>query len=142
MVIRYAAAMPMSDPRITWFRGMTRTGSPTQAIGVLEVRADGSCRAAIGNRAELDGGTHIRLAREAWGWKDALDTRWWSLVLDPDFRAYTVRNGSCSDPLNGDDVPRVVAALEELGLMSDRTFVHPDDGPCLCFRRGGSRVRK
>ena len=121
----------MKEPRITWFRGKPR-GGPSQTIGVLEIRGDGTCRAVFGDRTELDGGTHIRLAREAWGWKDSLDTRWWSLVLDRNHQASTVRNGSCGDALTRADVPMVVRALDDLGLLTERTMISvDDDGPAV-----------
>jgi hypothetical protein len=126
----------MTDSRITWFRGRRRTG-PRQLIGVLEVRSDGSCRAVLAERAEVDGRCHIRLARQAWGGKDSLDTCWWSLILDRDQKAYTVRNGSCGDPLTGRDVPRIVHALEELGLVTEQTMIHVDDGPAVFARACG-----
>src|SRR3954469_25187690 len=103
------------DERISWFRRKRRRG-PRQLIGVLEVRADGGCRAVFAERAEVDGRCHVQLALRAWGRKDSLDTRWWSLVLDRDHKAYTVRTGSCGDLLTTEDVPRVARALEELGL--------------------------
>jgi hypothetical protein len=121
----------MSDSRVTWYRGTSRP-TPKQVIGVLEVRAGRACRAVFGDRCELDGGTHIRLAREAWGWKDAMETRWWSLVLDAAGKAETVRNGSCGDALRTADVPVVVAALRELDLVAPRTVIHVDDGPPVC----------
>src|SRR4051812_39357215 len=95
----------MADDRITRFRGKRRRG-PRQLIGVLEVRSDGECRAVLAERAEVDGRCHVELARRAWGPKDSLDTRWWSLVLDAGHKAYTVRTGSCGDPLTAADVPR------------------------------------
>ncbi|HEX5727053.1 MAG TPA: hypothetical protein VFX98_16370, partial [Longimicrobiaceae bacterium] len=104
---------------------------PRELIGVLEVRADGGCRAVFAERTEVDGRCHILLAREAWGYKDALDTRWYSLVLDPEHRAYTVRTGSCGDPLTRDDVPRIARALEELDLVSEHTMIHVNDGPAV-----------
>ena len=48
---------------------------------MLELKADGSCRAVFAE-VEVDGRCHIRLARQVWQGKDALDTRWWSLLLD------------------------------------------------------------
>src|SRR5207248_10309182 len=109
---------PMTDDRITWFRGRRRPG-PRQAIAVLELRGDGACRAVFAERAEVEGGCHIQLARRAWGPKASLDTRWWSLVLDTDRKVDTVRNGSCGDSLTAQDVPRVVRALEGLGLLTE-----------------------
>jgi hypothetical protein len=97
-------------------------------IGVLELKADGSCRAVFAERAEVDGRCHILLARKAWAGKDALDTRWWSLVLDDNHKVFTIRNESCGDPVLTSDVPRIVAALEELDLMADDTMIAVDDG--------------
>lgn len=129
----------MADDRITWVRGAERLG-PEQLIGVLELRADGSCRAVFAERAEIDGRSHIRLARTVWAGKESLDTRWWSLVLDANHQVATIRNGSCGDPLLTADVPRIVQALESLGLMSEETTIAVDDGrPVLprhpAFRR-------
>jgi hypothetical protein len=120
----------MTDDRITWVRGRCRRG-PRELIGVLEVRADGSCRAVLAERAEVDGRCHIRLARRAWGPKDSPDTRWWSLVLDADHKAYTVRTGSCGDPLTAADAPRTARALAELGLVGEYTMIHVADGPAV-----------
>ncbi len=120
----------MLDPRITFVTG-ERQNAPNELIGVLEVRGDGSCRAAIAERVEVDGRCHIRLARTAWESKDALETRWWSLVLDRDGKAYTVRNGSCGDALLTKDVPRIVHALESLRFASPRTMIAVDDGPAI-----------
>lgn len=122
--------MAMGDERITWVHGDTRDG-PRELIGVLEIRADDSCRAVLAERVEVDGRCHILLAREAWGPKDSLDTRWWSLVLDAAHGAYTVRTGSCGDPLTSAEVPRIVRALEELGLVSEDTMIHRSDGPAV-----------
>jgi hypothetical protein len=119
----------MTDDRITWLRGKRRPG-PRETIGVLEVRGDGSCRAAFADRAEVDGRCHVRLARLAWGPKDSLDTRWWSLVLGRDRKVHTVRNGSCGDALTLADVPRVMRALEELGLANESIFFL-DDAPAV-----------
>jgi len=123
----------MADERITWVRS-NRCRGPRQLIGVLEVRADGACRAALAERAEVDGRCHVRLAIEAWGRKDALQTRWWSLVLDRNHKAYTVRTGSCGDALTSADVPRVVGALRELGLLTTSTMLHLEDGPAVLAR--------
>jgi hypothetical protein len=95
------------------------------------VRANDACRAVFAERAEIDGRAHIQLARRAWGPKDSLETRWWSLVLDPSEQVCTVRTGSCGDPLNTDDVPRVVRALEELCLLAEDTMIAVDDGPAV-----------
>ena len=119
-----------ADGRITWMRGDTRSG-PRELIGVLEIRADDSCRAVLAERVEVDGRCHILLAREAWGPKDSLDTRWWSLVLDKRHKAYTVRTGSCGDPLTAEEAPRIVRALRELDLVSRDTMIHLSDGPAL-----------
>ena len=118
------------DERITWVRGEPRSG-PRERIGVLEIRADGACRAVLAERVEVDGRCHILLAREAWGAKDALDTRWWSLVLDADHKAYSVRTGSCGDPLTAAEVPRITRALEGLGLVGRDTMIHLSDGPAV-----------
>ena len=118
------------DPRITVITGERRAG-PNELIGVLEVRADGSCRAAVVERVEVDWRCHIRLARAAWHGKDALDTRWWSMVLDGTGKAYTIRNGSCGDTLSTADVPRIMAALESLRLASPLTMIAVDDGPAV-----------
>jgi hypothetical protein len=84
---------PSSEaPRVTWVTGPAREG-PRELIGVLEVREDGAARAVLAQRVEVDGRCHVLLARRAWGGKDALETRWWSLVMRPDGRAATVRNG-------------------------------------------------
>src|SRR5687768_15120176 len=120
----------MTDDRITWFKGKRRVGS-RQLIGVLEVRGDGGCRAVFAERAAVDGRCHIQLARQAWGPKDSLDTRWWSLVLDRDHKVSMARTGSCGDALNAVDVPRVVAALEELELLTEHTMVVVDDAPSV-----------
>ena len=120
----------MVDDRVTWMRGDPQPG-PRELIGVLEIRADGEFRAVLAERTEVDGRCHVLLAREAWGPKDSLETRWWSLVLDAGHRAYSVRTGSCGDPLTRDEVPRIVRALEELGMVSDRTMIHVADGPAV-----------
>src|SRR5205085_10566340 len=104
---------------------------PTELIGVLEVRVDGSCRAAIAERVEVDGRCHIRLARQAWNGKDTLETRWWSMVLDGDGNAFTIRNGSCGDAVTSADLTRIVAALDSLGLSSPRTMIALDDAPAV-----------
>jgi hypothetical protein len=118
------------DRRITIIRGERHAG-PNELIGVLELRADGSCRAAIAERVEVDGRCHIRLARTAWDSKDALETRWWSLVFGPDGKVFTIRNGSCGDKVLTVDVPRIVKALDELHLSSPRTMIAVDDGPAV-----------
>jgi hypothetical protein len=119
----------MRDPRITLITGDRRDG-PNELIGVLEVRVDGSCRAAIAERVEVDGRSHIRLARTAWkSGKDALETRWWSMVMDQRAgKAFVIRNGSCGDRCTAADVPRIVAALESLGLHAPTTMIALDDG--------------
>jgi hypothetical protein len=121
---------PVIDPRITLITGDRHEG-PNELIGVLEVRADGSCRVAIAERVEVDGRCHIRLARTAWESKDAIETRWWSLVLDKQGKAYTVRNGSCGDALTSADVPRIMSALESLRLASPLTMLALDDAPAV-----------
>jgi hypothetical protein len=125
------------DGRITWVHGEERPG-PRQVIGVLELRADGSCRAAFAERTQVDGRCHVLLARQAWGGKDSLETRRWSLVLDRDRKVETIRNGSCGDPLTTRDVPRIIRALEELDLMTEETMIAVDDGPSVFprLRRG------
>jgi hypothetical protein len=117
---------PVIDPRITLVTGPRHEG-PNELIGVLEVRIDGGCRAAIAERVEVDGRCHIRLARTAWQSKDSLDTRWWSMVLDRNAKAYTIRNGSCGDPVTTSDLPRIVNALESLRLASPATMIALDD---------------
>lgn len=117
---------PVVDPRLTFISGEVNAG-PNELIGVLEVRDDGSARVAIAERVRVDGRCHIRLARAAWDSKDAITTRWWSLVLDPNGKAFTVRNGSCGDALTTADVPRVKAALESLRLASPGTMLALDD---------------
>lgn len=125
----------MTDERIRWIRGPKQVG-PEEMIGVLELKADGTCRAVFAERTEVDGRCHIRLARQAWDGKDSLDTRWWSLVLDRNYKVFTIRNGSCGDALLTADVPRIVATLAGLDLMSDDTMIAVDDGlPVLPRRR-------
>jgi hypothetical protein len=116
------------DPRVTWVTGPAREG-PRELIGVLEVREDGTARAVLAQRVEVDGRCHVLLARRAWGGKDALETRWWSLVMRPDGRAATVRNGSCGDAVTSADVTRIARALESLGLHGEDTMIAVDDGP-------------
>ena len=118
----------MAGEQISWVRGQRDQG-PTETIGVLEVRADGRCRAVFAERAEVDGRCHILLARQAWGSKDSLDTRWWSLVLNRSLKASYVRNGSCGDSVTTADIPRIVRAIEELGLVAPDTMIVVDDGP-------------
>jgi hypothetical protein len=121
----------VESDRITWVHGDERPG-PRQVIGVLAVHGDGSCRAAFAERTQVDGRCHVLLARQAWGGKDSLETRWWSLVLDRrTHKVNTVRNGSCGDPLRKEDVPRVVGALEALDLLCEETMVAVDDGPSV-----------
>ena len=115
------------DPRITWVRGDRHAG-PDETIGVLELKADGRVRAVFAERVEVDGRCHIRLARQAWEGKDALDTRWWSLVLDREHKVFTIRNGSCGDKILRSDVPRIMAALNELDLLTRETMIAVDDG--------------
>jgi hypothetical protein len=124
----------MTDARITWVRGERRNG-PMELIGVLELRADGSCRAAFAERTEVDGRCHVRLARQVFDRKDALETRWWSLVLDAKHKVFTVRNGSCGDPVTAGDVPRIIQALEELDLVTPDTMIALDQGPPVFPRR-------
>lgn len=124
-----------SDARITWVRG-PRQDAPDERIGVLELKADGSCRAVFADRVEVDGRCHIRLARQVWQGKDSLDTRWWSLVLDREHKVHTIRNGSCGDRILKADVPRIVRALEDLDLMSRDTMIAVDDGMPVLPRRG------
>jgi hypothetical protein len=124
-----------TDPRITWVRGDRHEG-PNETIGVLELKADGTCRAVFAERVEVDGRCHIRLARQVWEGKDALDTRWWSLVLDRSHKVFTIRNGSCGDPILKADVPRIIRAIEELGLMSRDTMIAVDEGGPVIPGRG------
>lgn len=116
--------------KITWVRGDERPG-PQQLIGVLELRSDNTCRAVFAERTQVDGRCHVLLARQAWGGKDSLDTRWWSLVLDDNLKVHTIRNGSCGDALLTEDVPRIVCALEELKLITTETMIAVDDGPAV-----------
>ena len=117
---------PHGDLRISRLVGDASPG-PRESIGVLEVREDGQCRAALAERVEIDGRCHIVLARTAWSSKPTMETKWWSLVLDDDERVFTVRNGSCGDALLAADVPRIVAALESLDLHSPDTMIVVDD---------------
>lgn len=136
--LAYPSIRAMSDDRIQWVRGATREG-PMETIGVLELCDDGRCRAVLAERVEVDGRCHVLLARQAWGGKGTPDARWWSLVLDDEVKAYTVRNGSCGDPVRPGDVPRIARALEELGLAAETTMIAVDKG-CAVFpwRDGGS----
>ena len=129
----------MVDDRITWVHGETRSG-PRELIGVLEIRGDGEFRVVLAERVEVDGRCHILLAKQAWGPKDSLDTRWWSLVLDREHRAYSVRTGSCGDPLTRADVPRITHALEELGMLTEHTMLHVADGPAAFTGRARQGV--
>ncbi len=115
----------MPDDRVQWIRGVQRDG-PTETIGVLELREDGACRVVIAERTEVDGRCHVLLARHAWGGKATADTRWWSLEMDDAHKVFTVRNGSCGDPVRPDDPPRIARALEELGLATESTMVAVD----------------
>ncbi len=81
------------------------------------------------------GRCHIRLARTAWGGKEALDTRWWSMVLDSGGKAYTIRNVPCGDSVTAADVPRIVRALESLQLASPQTMIAVDDAPAVNSNR-------
>lgn len=123
------------DPRITLVRGPRRDG-PDELIGVLELRGDGQCRAVFAERVEVAGRCHIRLARQVWEAKDSLQTRWWSLVLDQNEKVFTIRTGSCGDKILGTDVPRIVAALTELDLLTPETMIAVDDGPPVIPGRG------
>ena len=49
----------VADPRITWEKGERREG-PNETIGVLELAADGRCRAVFAERVEVDGRCHVR----------------------------------------------------------------------------------
>ena len=129
------AGVVAMDERITWVRGERRAG-PNETIGVLELKADGSCRAVFAERVEVDGRCHILLARQAWEGKDSLDTRWWSLVLDGNHKVFTIRNGSCGDRIESGDVPRIVRALEELDLLTKDTMIAVDGGPAVIPGRG------
>lgn len=125
--------MAQPDSRITWIYGEEREG-PRQTIGVLEMRPDGACRAAFAERTQVDGRCHVLLARQAWGGKDSLETRWWSLVLDRNRKVDTIRNGSCGDTLHTRDVPAIVRALEEMDLLTEHTMLAVDDGPSVFSR--------
>jgi hypothetical protein len=125
----------VGDEQISWFHGTLQPEAPRQTIGVLEISADDSCRAVFAERAEVEGRCHVLLARTAWGPKDGLDTRWWSLVLGPDQKVHTVRNGSCGDLLTEEQVPRVIRALEELGLANKSLMLAVDDGPAVMHWR-------
>jgi hypothetical protein len=122
-----ASPAPSADGRITWVTGEEREG-PRQVIGVLELRPDSGCRAVFAERTQVDGRCHVLLARQAWGGKESLEIRRWSLVLDRRRRVDTIRNGSLGDPLLTADVPRIIAALEELDLMAEHTMIAVDDG--------------
>src|SRR5262245_32002575 len=116
--------------RITWVRGVERPG-PRQTIGVLELRSDSTYRAVFAERTQVDGRCHVLLARQAWGGKDALETRWWSLVLNESLKVNIIRNGSCGDPILTQDVPRIISALEGLDLLTTETMIAVDDGPAV-----------
>src|SRR5215831_6228978 len=131
--------LPTAD-RITWVRGDERPG-PRQTIGVLELRSDGACRAVFAERTQIDGRCHIVLARQAWGGKESLDTRWWSLVLDENRKVDTIRNGSCGDALLTEDVARIVGALDELDLLAPETMIAVDDGPAVFPRLGAAKPK-
>ena len=79
----------MADERITWVRGKHRRG-PRERIGVLEARGDGGCRAALAERAEVDGRCHVRLAVKAWGRKDSLETRCSNKQTPPSIRQHRI----------------------------------------------------
>ncbi len=115
------------DERITWVTG-ERGNGPRETIGVLELEADGRCRAVFAERAEVDGHCHVLLARQAWGGKSSLGTRWWSLVLDPHHKVSTIRNGSCGDPITKADIPRILRTLTELNLLKKGTMIAVDAG--------------
>jgi hypothetical protein len=117
----------VADARITWETGERQAG-PNETIGVLELASDGRCRVVLAERVEVDGRCHVLLARKAWGGKDALETRWWSLVIDKDLKVATVRNGSCGDAVTKADVPRIIQALTELDLISNHTMIAVDAG--------------
>jgi hypothetical protein len=119
---------PDDGGRVTWFQGDERPG-PRQVIGVLELSSDRPCRVVMAERTQVDGRCHVLLARQAWGGKDTLDTRWWSLVLDKNLKVNTIRNGSCGDRILTEDVPRIVCALKELDLLTTDTMIAVDDGP-------------
>src|SRR6185503_2422796 len=124
-----------TDPRITWVHGDRHAG-PNETIGVLELKADGACRAVFAERVEVDGRCHIRLARQAWEGKDSLDTRWWSLVLDDEHKVFTIRNGSCGDKILRADVPRIIQALTDLDLLTRETMIAVDEGGPVIPGRG------
>lgn len=132
---REEARREAADPRIVWIHGDRREG-PDETIGVLELRADGACRAVFAERVEVDGRCHIRLARQVWAGKDALDTRWWSLVLNGQHKVFTIRNGSCGDAIPRTDVPRIIGALTDLGLMTTDTMIAVDGGAAVIPGRG------
>ncbi len=69
--------------------------------------------------------------------KDALDTRWWSLVLDRQFKVETIRNGSCGDKVTTADIPRIIRALKDLDLLTDNTMVAVDGGGSAIVGRMG-----
>lgn len=52
-------------------------------------------------------------------------------MLGRDARVHTVRNGSCGDALTTAEIPRIVRALEELGLANDQVMLAVDDGPSV-----------
>lgn len=87
-------------------------------------------------RVEVDGRCHIRLARQVWAGKDSLDTRWWSLVLDEHHKVFTIRNGSCGDKITRADVPRILSALTDLGLMTRETMIAVDGEASVIPGRG------
>jgi hypothetical protein len=125
------------DGRITWEHGEPR-GGPNETIGVLELRVDGGCRVVFAERAEVDGRCHVLLARKAWGGKDSLETRWWSLVLDRELKVDTIRNGSCGDALTSADVPRILRALAELDLVTGETMIAVDGDRPIIVKLMGS----
>jgi len=124
----------VADARITWETGERRQG-PNETIGVLELAEDGRCRVVLAERVEVDGRCHVLLARKAWGGKDARETRWWSLVIDRQLKVETVRNGSCGDPVTKEDIPRIIRALTDLELISDRTMIAVDAGGSVIVGR-------
>ena len=79
----------------------------------------------------MDGRCHVLLARRAWGGKDPVETRWWSLVLDRSYKVVTIRNGSCGDPITSQDVPGIIRAFGELDVLTSETMIAVDDGPSV-----------
>ena len=49
-------------------------------------------------------------------------------------RGFEVVSTPYGDALMRQDVPRIIGALEELGLVTQQTMVHVDDGPAVFAR--------